>query len=389
MNRRLSELVVCLLLLVRIRENRFQEKKVARKKALIVKFGQIGDVIMAIPAVRSLYEQEFEIHWVCGRAVQPLLECYSWITLIPVNDREILLGDLVARAKHIASLWAKVGFVGYDLCATLYYDRRFQLLTLPIHARKKIALSRQSRATSLLAGRHHTDEYLRVLLGNQDNCQEQSTMPLRPDRMPDSLWRGKKAPRRIAIVPGGTSNVLRQQVLRRWPMDRYVDLAERLIRRGWEVVLLGGPDDTWVKPHFQHVAVSDCIGRLSLPQVINVCDECDAVVSHDTGPLHLAGLSGACVVGIFGPTDPANFLPRRPSVVGIWGGQGFACRPCYDGRNFAPCQFNGCMHQVTTELVLRELDNLLSDRSIGTSRSWRIVCPDENVRTGETLPVLS
>jgi heptosyltransferase-2 len=361
---------------------------VSRKKALVVKFGQIGDVIMAIPAARSLYEQGFDIHWVCGRAVQPLLECYSWITLIPVNDRAILLGGLFERARHIANLWANVAFSGYDLCATLYYDRRFHLLTLPIRARKKLMLSRQSRATSLLAGRHHTDEYLRVLLGTQDSCQEQSTMPLRPDRMPDSLWRGSDA-RRIAIVPGGTSNVLGQQLLRRWPVERYVALAEQLINRGWEIVLLGGPDDTWVKPHFRHAAVSDYIGQLSLPEVINLCDACDGVVSHDTGPLHLAGLSRACLIGIFGPTDPANFLPRRPSVVGIWGGQGFACRPCYDGRKFAPCQFNGCMHQVTTEMVIRELDKLLSDRSTGTSSPWRIVYPDQNVSSSNSLAVLS
>jgi lipopolysaccharide heptosyltransferase II len=199
---------------------------VSRKKALVVKFGQIGDVIMAIPAARSLYEQGFDIHWVCGRAVQPLLERYSWITPIPVDDRAILLGGLVERARHIAKLWANVAFSGYDLCATLYYDRRFHLLTLPIRARKKLKLSQQSRATSLLAGRHHTDEYLRVLLGTQDSCQEQSTMPLRPDRMPDSLWRGSEAPRRIAIVPGGTSNLLGQQLLRRWPVERYVALAE-------------------------------------------------------------------------------------------------------------------------------------------------------------------
>src|SRR5260370_14476904 len=189
--------------------------EVARKKALVVKFGQIGDVIMAIPAVRSLYEQGFEIHWVCGRAVQPLLECYSWITLIPVNDRAILLGGLFERAKHIASLWVKVAFAGYDLCATLYYDRRYHLLTLPIRARKKFALSEHSRATSLLAGRHHTEEYLRVLLGTEDSCREQSCLPVRPDCLPQSAWKIRDASRRIAIVPGGTSNVLRQPILRR------------------------------------------------------------------------------------------------------------------------------------------------------------------------------
>jgi heptosyltransferase II len=348
----------------------------SRKKALIVKFGQIGDVIMAIPAVHALYEQGFDIHWVCGRAAQPLLECYSWITLIPVDDKAILRGGIWERAKNIAGLWGRVAFKGYDLCATLYYDRRFHLLTWPIRAKRKLALSAHSRETALLAGRHHTDEYFRVLLGIEDGCREESSSPVRPDRLPQSPWKAEKASRRVAIVPGGTSNVLGQQVLRRWPVERYVTLAHRLIDRGWEVVLLGGPEDMWVKPYFGTLKVTDCINTLSLPEVIRACDMCDAVVSHDTGPLHLAGLSETCLVGVFGPTDPATRVPRRSFVVGLWGGQGFACRPCYDGRDFAPCQFNGCMHQVTPEMVLRELDQLLSDRSLERLSPWRIVYPE-------------
>jgi len=348
---------------------------VVRKKALIVKFGQIGDVVMAIPAVRSLHEKGFEIHWVSGRAAQPLLECYSWITVIPVNDKAILRGGIWERTKNIVDLWCKVAFKGYDLCATLYYDRRFHLLAMPIRARHKLVLSSNSRETSLLAGRHHTDEYRRVLLGTEDTHKERSSLPVRPDRLPPSPWKPRSAPRRIAIVPGGTSNVLGQQVLRRWPVESYVALARQLLARGWEVVLLGGSEDAWVRPFFQQLPVTDCLGTLTLPQVISACDACDAV---DTGPLHLAGLSKTCVIGIFGPTDPATRVPRRSSVVGIWGGQGFACRPCYDGRDFAPCQFNGCMHQVTPELVLRELDRLLDDRSQGSPSAWRIVCPDQN-----------
>jgi heptosyltransferase-2 len=369
----------------------------ARKSALIVKFGAIGDVIMAIPAVHALYQQGFDIHWVCGRAVQPLLECYSWINLIPAEDKAILLGGAFERARNIASLWSRIGFKKYDLCATLYYDRRYRLLTLPIRARHKLALSRQSRETTLLAGRHHTDEYARVLLGTEDGYREQSTPPVRPNRLQPSSWGAKDAPRRIAIVPGGGNHLIREQatsrlpeqILRRWPLESYVALAHRLVNRGWEIVLLGGPEDVWVKPYFQQLVVTDCIGTLSLPEVISACDACDAVISHDTGPLHLAGLSETCLVGVFGPTDPATRVPRRPFVVGIWGGQGFACRPCYDGRNFAPCRFNGCMHQVTPERVLRELDQLLSDRSLGISSPWRIVYPNESSSSnGEILPVL-
>jgi heptosyltransferase II len=366
-----------------------QETKLIRKSALIVKMGQIGDVIMAIPAVHSLHEQGFKIDWVCGKAVRPLLECYSWINVIPADDKAILFGDPFTRAKNIVHLWTKVAFKRYDLCATLYYDRRYRLLTMPIRARRKMALSRQSRATTLLAGRHHTDEYARVLLGIEDSCREQSAMPVRPDLLPPTPLHGKSAAKRIAVVPGGVQNLTRnqasgrlsEQALRRWPVERYVALAQLLADRGWEIVLLGGPEDGWVKPYFQHLAVTDCLGTLSLPQVISAYDACDAVVTHDTGPLHLAGLSETSLVGIFGPTDPATRIPRRPLAVGIWGGQGFACRPCYDGRDFAPCQFNGCMHQVTPELVLRQLDELLFAQSQATPSPWRIVYPDETDRS--------
>jgi heptosyltransferase-2 len=180
------------------------------------------------------------------------------------------------------------------------------------------------------------------------------------------------------MVPGGTKNVLGEQVLRRWPIENYVRVGRQLLDRGWEVILLGGPDDHWVRPHFQQLPVTDWIGKLSLPEVVVACDDCDAVISHDTGPMHLAGLSKACLIGIFGPTDPATFLPRRPFSLAVWGGHGFACRPCYDGRNFASCQFNGCMHQVLPEFILRELDQMLSDRDQGTARQWRIVVPEEN-----------
>ena len=334
---------------------------------------------MAIPAAHALYEEGFEIHWVCGRAVQPLLECYSWINLIPADDKAILLGTAVERIRDIARLWSKIAFKKFDLCATLYYDRRYRLLTLPVRARNKLSLSRQSRTATLLAGRNHTDEYARLLLGIEDGYRNHSRVLVRPDRLPPSPLGDKCPSQRIVIVPGGTRNLLREQALRRWPIESYVALTQRLLDRGMEVVLLGGPEDTWVRPHFGALTVTDCIGTLSLPEVIRVCDGCDAVITHDTGPMHLAGLSKTCLVGIFGPTDPSTFIPRRPFAVGIWGGQGFACRPCYDGRDFAPCHFNGCMHQVTPEVVLRELDPLLSAKSKGLSIPWKIVFPNADM----------
>src|SRR5882757_4870136 len=168
-----------------------ESKRTLEKHALIVKFGQIGDVIMAIPAVYALHQQGVDIHWVCGKTVQPLLECYSWIHLIPADQKTLLAGRVRERVSNLARLWREIIFQQYDICAVLYYDHRYRLLTLPVRAVHHLSLSRQSRATSMLPGRSHMDEYARVLLGTEDTCKDQGYLPLRPDRMPSPRWHGK------------------------------------------------------------------------------------------------------------------------------------------------------------------------------------------------------
>ncbi len=345
------------------------------KRILIVKFGAIGDCIMVVPAAYRFHQQGYEVYWACGTAVRTLLESYDWINVIPVDDRTILRGGLAVRIAGMLRFWRQVAGRSYTLCATLYYDRRYRLLVWPIRAGKKIVLSRKARAFRLLPGRHHTNEYVRVLLQADDTCRDHSTAPVPPTDLPPAPWPPCRAPRRIAIFPGGTGNLLRNQTLRRWPIERYVGMTQLFLDRGWEVAVLGGAEDAWVRPHFEHLNIMDGIGAFNLPEVVSACNASDAVVTHDTGPLHLAGLSGACLLGIFGPTDPAMFLPQRPYVNGLWGGRGFACRPCYDGRDFAPCQHNGCMHQVTVADALAELDRLLEERDQGLETPWRVVEP--------------
>ena len=358
------------------------------KSALIVKMGAIGDIIMTLPGVRLLYERGFEIHWVCGRDLQPLLECYPWMVLVPVNDRAILKGSPFERWRAITSLWRKLALRKWDLCATLYYDVRYRILTLPVWARRKIAISQGLGPTSVLPDRSYADEFTRVLLDTEDGCRPQSIEPLKPARLPPSPLPAKTAERRILIVPGGATNFHSQQTLRRWPIELYVSLAMSLRKRNWEVVLLGGPEDVWVRPFFEQIEATDCLGTLSIPEVISVCNTCDAVVSHDTGPLHLAGLSSAILVGIFGPTNPARILPRRPGVVGIWGGQGYACRPCYSGRGFAPCLSAGCMSEVTPDFVMHHLLRLMDAKARGILEPWNVIlAPTASGQSNELMQV--
>ena len=183
------------------------------------------------------------------------------------------------------------------------------------------------------------------------------------------------------LAPGGARNLLRDDALRRWPVQHYVELTKLLLGSGCEVVLTGGPGDLWVRDAFAGLHCTDLIDRLSLPELIALFSTSDAAVTHDSGPLHLAGLGSCALLGVFGPVNPWARLPRRPGVMAFWGGEGFACRPCYNGSGYADCRENQCMAQVTPAMAFAAVQELLQQRSNGS------VGPPE-VRLPRSTPAL-
>jgi heptosyltransferase-2 len=341
-------------------------------RLLLLKFGAIGDCVMAIPAAYAMHQAGYQVDWVCGRAVAPVLRLYPWIKVLEIDDRALLRGGSVERMRGMIALWKLVGKHRYDVCATLYYDSRYRLLTLPVGAGRKFLLSKTDRATMLLPGRHHTDEYARILLGRNDDETPVQLAPVPPPSLPETPLPRTSRKSRVVLVPGGARNMMRDDALRRWPVESYVAVAAELLARGVEVVLSGGPDDAWTVPAFAGLGFIDLVGKLSLVETLGLFDSADVTVTHDTGPLHLAGLTRTGIVSVFGPTDPHGRLPHRTGSLAIWGGEGFACRPCYDSHDYAPCSHNGCVRQVSPAMVLEQVDALLGS---GGGLAPRVVLP--------------
>jgi len=355
-------------------------------RVLMIKFGAIGDVVMAIPAAYAMHQAGAEVDWVCGAQVLPLLELYPWVRPIVVDDRTLFHGTAAERFGVLMGLWRTIGGREYALCATLYYDARYRVVSLPVRAKRRVMLSHSDRLRTLLPGRHHTDEYLRVMQGVDGGPATVGLAPVRAERLPPSSLPRLPGAERVLLVPAGARNALRSDGLRRWPMESYVAVARRLLELELAVVLVGGPDDGWASEAFRGTGatdvlgrVTDVIGRLTIVETLALMEDSDVVVTHDTGPLHLAGLTSVGIVSLFGPTDPRGRLPQRAGTMAMWGGEGFACRPCYDGRSYADCKENLCVQQVTPEMVVREVQFLLSQRRAGTLLPPRVVSPVSTV----------
>ncbi|MGI4758970.1 MAG: glycosyltransferase family 9 protein, partial [Janthinobacterium lividum] len=288
--------------------------------------------------------------------------------------------------RALQKVWSQLGRTRYDLVATLYYDRRYRLLSLPVVSRRHIRLQKDSRNLQLLHGRHHTDEFARILLSASRAADTgpapHSLAPLRPEGLPASPL-GLSSQKRVTLTPGGARNALRDDRLRRWQTSHYAELARLLIQTGHEVVLTGGPGDLWVREAFADLPCIDLIDQLTLPQLLALFDSSDAVVTHDSGPLHLAGVTSCALLGVFGPVDPWMRLPRRPGAVALWGGEGFACRPCYDGASYADCKENLCMAQITPEFAFDTLLRMLDQKAAGDLQPPAVLLPQS------TAPLVS
>ncbi len=96
---------------------------------------------------------------------------------------------------------------------------------------------------------------------------------------------------------------------KRWGVERFIELANRLIRRHpVSLVLTGGPDDlSLIGPMLPRLMTRPVVlaGQTTLRQLAAVLEHAGLVVSNDTGVVHVAAALGRPVVALYGPTSPA------------------------------------------------------------------------------------
>lgn len=340
-----------------------------RTEVLIVKIGAIGDVVMALPmaaAAREL-DDDVRVTWVCGTTVEPLLRAADVADeLVVVDDRALWAGGVSERVRALSSLWRRLALRRFDLVALGHPDARYRLLTLPVRGRVTRRWDRaQSRAWPIW-GRYHGDENVRLILGGDGATRRRRPLPEVCFPLDGELAAelADSGSGRVVLVPGAAKNLVRDDALRRWPIERYAELAQRLAADGRQVVLAGSRSDAWVREAFTATPVVDLVGRTDLVQLCGVMQRSDLVVTHDSGPMHLALLARVPLVALFGPTIPYEKIVPADDVAVLWGGDDLACRPCYDGNGYADCPLNVCLRELTVEHVFQQAQRLLEARPL-------------------------
>lgn len=152
---------------------------------------------------------------------------------------------------------------------------------------------------------------------------------------------------------------------KQWLPERFAQLAHQLIeQRNWSVVMVGANADRDVcreiesrlpKTGTKINRLIDFAGKSDLPTLAGILAVARAVVSNDSGAMHLAGAVGTQVVALFGATDetrtsPLSASPASPAPVILT--HPVFCRPCM----LRECPIDHrCMRGITAERAFESL----------------------------------
>lgn len=328
---------------------------------------------MALPMITALRKRDpnARIAWVCGETAAPIMALMGDVEVIAVDDTKLFHGSPAERIAEMAKAWVKLAGRRFDLILTAYADPRYRLLTLTARGKERRKTNRGKGRWWAIAGRYQADEYVRLVTGVDGPEAERAELPvIRPPLSENlrCLIHGT-ANGLVAVSPGGAKNTSVDSPLRRWPLESYRLLSEELLRGGFRVAITGAHSDAWVRPNFEGLPVIDLVGKTSLVELLALYGACAAVVAHDSGPLHIAILADAPTVALFGPTIPSHFVPTRPWVKVLWGGEALPCRPCFDGKLYAPCMQNVCLQQISVDMVMDAFNELIGIRKLRSTPS--------------------
>lgn len=158
--------------------------------------------------------------------------------------------------------------------------------------------------------------------------------------------------RNLVLCPGAEYGPAK-----RWPAERFGALAAALAARGARVFLLGSANDAAVCDAVLRASggtAQSLAGRTRLDQAIELIAAADAVVTNDSGLMHVAAALDRPQVALFGASSPEHTPPHSPRARVVWLRP--ACSPCFE--RVCPLGHFRCMTELAPERVAAEVEQL-------------------------------
>lgn len=296
------------------------------RNILVIDFGQLGDVVMSLPALRAIRERFpfAQITVAVGKPGGELIHLSGYANEILEIDRVALRdGPTLVSIGRIIKLVSDVRKLKFDFVIDLHSYYETNILGFLSGAPQRLYSRRENRSLDFLANfkprpvrevqsTHLVDRYLDLLkplgIENASRIPRLKTS-VEADAAVEAMLKKEKANSGellVGIFPGAG------HVGRRWPPERFAELADHLVRNEKvRIIVFAGPEERAIigqmKPLFP--ARTIFFDKLTIPQLVSAQARLTLFISNDTGPVHTAAATGTPVVVILDRPDLHSFVP--------------------------------------------------------------------------------
>jgi len=298
------------------------------KKILVIDFGQLGDVVLSLPALRAIRARFPRAH-ITIAVGKPGAEV---INLSGYGDDTIVVDRVALRDGfkplslfRVIELVKDVRRRKFDFVIDLHSLSETNLLGFLSGAPKRLYSRRHGRSLEYLANfhprppaeaessdRHLIDRYLDVLIPL--GVKSANRVPQLKTRKADDLvvdrilGKAKVATGTplVGLFPGAGHPG------RRWPLEKFADLADYLMRNDdVRVLVFAGPEEQTLVSEMRTIFPPRTLilDNLTITELAAALARLAVFVSNDTGPMHIAVAVGTSVVALLDRPTPNSFVP--------------------------------------------------------------------------------
>lgn len=269
-------------------------------KTLVIKFGALGDIILATPLLRCVLEdrQGDAVTLLTSPAFAPLFQ--DWPGL-----------EVKALPRHgLAAFWRTLCWIrsqGFARLIDLQSNDRSGLLCalsgIPERIGNHPRFPYHRHPPDRYTGQCHAYDRLNQVLqaGDMGPAAGPPELPAPPPvqaQVRDWLASHKLSPGAYVLLHAGSS---RRHAKKRWPF--YGELGEALYAHGLTPVWIGGKEDRGLNHSLAQHRGLDATGLFSILELAEVGRHAAFAVTNDSAPMHILACSGIPVYGLFGPTN--------------------------------------------------------------------------------------
>lgn len=326
---------------------------------LIIKPSSLGDIIHALPFLKALKEKypDARVDWVISRILKDIIEGNSLINELIVIDKDAWRSPtrLPQTAGEVFRTIAMLRTKRYDMIADLQGLLRSGIITYVTPADIKIGFDNAREGSRFFYNRKvKAESSLHAVKRNLGIARALGANPVKVsfplEVSEEAVLAAKKLVhpenKYILIVPSARWRT------KRWPAENFAALIKSI---PITCVISGSPADSDIARKIAEESSKNTInlcGRTGLKELVALIKGARAVVSSDSGPMHIGAAIGTPVVALFGPTDAARTGPygwqERGDLTVI--SSDVTCRPCFKRK----CKDPVCMSGITVARVLEE-----------------------------------